>query len=420
MYCNCNVKPKKQKNMETKTKHPDLHSLIGELQRQNSMKQDFIIPSNLISMRRGDLIIEDEKENAPLTKILRSSGISFGDGPTPAIRLMPMETCHSQLSEKLQIPKKYYDRMTSGNTKILDYSVSYWMKKFGKNCLLRTFIDKNKGEGYARAVLSDSFKMIDNFDLMLAALEAIKDLGYGPDFIQVKDADITDKRMYVRFVCPSIEVEAPELLLKHIVPGTVSATTEKGIISGFVISNSETGFGKYTISPRVHILACDNGRIFQDDNFSQVHLDAKMEEYSFINWSEETKQKNYQLIISQIKDAIKKFMSPEYLREKVNKMIEKECKIIMNPYDCVRNVCASLQVTEEKQKTILDYFMKGGEPSVFNLTQAMTFYAHKNATPDEQFELEVAASKVADNIDKFDKLFQEGEVPQLSLKMSLN
>lgn len=402
------------------TKHNDLQSLVTELQRQSLQKRDFIIPSNLISMKNGEILVQDGKENQQLSKILKDSGISYQNGgATETLKLFPLETCHTQLSEKLQIPKKYYDRMTGGNTDILDYSVSYWMQRFGKNCLLRTFIDKDQNAGYARAVLSDRFKVIDNFDLILACLEAIKDLGHAPDFIQIADADITDKRMYVRFICPSIEVQAPELLLKSIVPGE-GPNTNMGIISGFVISNSEIGFGQYSISPRAHILTCNNGRIFKDDNFSQVHLGGKMEEYSYINWSEETKQKNYQLIISQIKDAIKKFMSQEYLREKVNHMIEKETKSIAHPVDCIKNVCASLQVGEEKQKTILDYFIKGGEANVFNLTQAMTFFAHKNAEPDERFELEVAASKVADNIEKFDRVWEGDNTPQISLKLGLN
>lgn len=410
--------------METKskaTKHEDLQSLVTELQRQTTLKKDFIIPSNLISMKNGELVITDSNENKQLKKILMDSGIAFKvDEMTPSIKLQPLETCHSQISEKLNMPKKYYDRMVGGHTKILDYSVSYWMKDHGKNCMLRTFIDKQKGIGYARAVLSDNFKVIDNFDLILACLEAIKELGYGPDFIQIADADITDKRMYVRFICPSIEVQAPELLLKHIVPGK-GLTTNPGIISGFVISNSEIGFGRYTISPRAHILTCANGRIFKDDNFSQVHLGSKMEEYSFIDWSEQTKQKNYELIISQIKDAIKKFMSKEYLQAKVNLMIEQELKVITNPYDCVKNVCTSLQMGEEKQKTILDYFIKGGgEATVFNLTQAMTYFAHNDATPDEQFELETAASKVAKDIAKFDKVWEGDNTPQISLSLGLN
>lgn len=394
----------------------DIQSLVMELQKENLKKKDFIIPSRFISMRDGELIVSDQA-NSQLKSILQETGIASAEDLTTLMRLTCLETCHQHLSEKLQIPKKYYDRMVSGNNEILDHSVSYWMHKHDKNVLLRTFIDKEEKSGMARAILSDRFKMIDNFDLLLACLEAIKEMGYGPDFLTIESADITDKRMYIRFVCPSIEVQAPELLKGYKVPGAPNGNIQvgDGIISGFVIKNSEIGFGQYTISPRATVLRCSNGMIFTDDNFAKTHLGRQMEEMSVVTWSEETKKLNHNLVIAQIKDAIRTFISPEYLSGKVAKLIEMNQRALEHPADCIKNVCQAMQVTEDKQKTILDYFMKSGDITPFGVTQALTLFAHKNGNADERFQLESAGVKVLANIEKFDKEFVEGKTAQTEL-----
>jgi hypothetical protein len=210
---------------------------------------------------------------------------------------------------------------------------------------LRTFIDREQRTGIARAMLSDRYNVLDNYDVMLATLEAIRESGIN---VQIESGDITDTKFYMRFICPILKMEAPELLKNYRVPNGTQGGN--GIISGFVISNSETGNGKFSISPRAVVLACRNGMIFKDALFQKTHLGAKMEEYTTIDWSEETRQKNYQLVISQVKDAIKFYASQEFLGAKIHELLEKGNKELSHPIEAVKNVTKALSISDEKKQ----------------------------------------------------------------------
>jgi hypothetical protein len=381
-------------------KNLSLTEIVVALQTQNLKKQDFVVPSKFIKMKGSKLqVINRDKLNS-LSDLLLQTGISFDDEDTlQKMELQVLDCCHNQIGSKLEIPKKYYDKMLPEKYHhLLDYNVTSWFQDKDTNFLLRTFIDKDEKTGVARAMLSDRYNVIDNYDVMLATLEAIKESGIN---IQIESGDITDTKFYMRFVCPDIELEAPDLLKNYRVPD--GTTGGNGIISGFVISNSETGNGKFSISPRAIVLACRNGMIFKNDAFQKTHLGSKMEEYSTIDWSEETRQKNYDLVISQVKDAIKHFASQEYLGAKIHELLEKGNKELSFPIEAMKNVTKSLSISDEKESSILNYFVKSGDTNAFGLTQALTYFAQHNATPEERYEIEINSVLVLDNIEEFDK-----------------
>jgi hypothetical protein len=382
----------------------NLTELVEELRNQNLRKKDFVVPASYIKMQNGELIVTNPKgESAELSSLLAGTGIMHTDDLYESIRLKVIDTCHQHLCDKLDIAKKYYDRLKEKALDLLDINVSYWLQKSNSNYFLRTFIDKEEKNGHIRAFLSDRFRVIDNYDVLLACLEAVKESGIP---LQVQSADITDKKMYVRFVAPEIEIHAPALLKEYKVPNG-DGGGKTGIMSGLVISNSEIGYGQFSISPRAVISACDNGMIFSDDNFAKTHIGAKMDEFSEIVWSEETKHKNYELIIAQVKDAIKTFVSPEYVGKKIKAIEEKIVGAkLQHPIDAVKNVCTSLKFSDKKEADILNYFIQGGDLSLFGVSQAMTYYAHKDADADEQYELETVAVKILDKVDEFDKPHQ--------------
>lgn len=365
-------------------KNLSLTEIVVALQTQNLKKQDFVVPSKFIKMKGSKLqVINRDKLNS-LSDLLLQTGISFDDEDTlQKMELQVLDCCHNQIGSKLEIPKKYYDKMLPEKYHaLLDYNVTSWFQDKDTNFLLRTFIDKDEKTGVARAMLSDRYNVIDNYDVMLATLEAIKESGIN---IQIESGDITDTKFYMRFVCPDIELEAPDLLKNYRVPD--GTTGSNGIISGFVISNSETGNGKFSISPRAIVLACRNGMIFKNDAFQKTHLGSKMEEYSTIDWSEETRQKNYDLVISQVKDAIKHFASQEYLGAKIHELLEKGNKELSFPIEAMKNVTKSLSISDEKESSILNYFVKSGDTNAFGLTQALTYFAQHMLLPKNDMKL---------------------------------
>jgi hypothetical protein len=390
--------------MTNKKTITSLTELVNELRAEQLKKKDFVVPSKLISMQDGKLVVTNSQNNAQLSEILTGTGIST-DGLGDQIILQPLDTCHSHLSDKLQIPKKYYDRMKNGALGLLDKNVSHWFETGEGNYFLRTFINQEETSGVARALLSDRYGIIDNYDVLMACLEAMKDSGLPDGFLTIENCEISEKKFYLRVVSPETDIHAPRLLQHYRVPNNPSRDGITGIMSGFVVTNSEVGFGGFSISPRVVIHACSNGMVFKDDAFSRIHLGAKMAEYQQISWSQETKQKNYELVMSQVKDAIKTFVSTEYIGKRIAKFEEVGDWTLQNPVDCIKNVTKALTISAEKENEILKYFTQGGLNNAFGVAQALTFFAHETKSPDEQHDLECASVEVLENIQAYDKPF---------------
>jgi hypothetical protein len=385
----------------------DLPTLVAELKSQAMQKLDMVIPASHLSMVNGQIVVNNPSANPELSKILFETGISeTGDG-LQKLKLDRLDTVNSHLIDKLGIPTKYFDKCDSPeHLALLDQNVSYWLKEAKKNFLLRMFVDKEQSKGVVRAFLSDSFKAIDNYDILLATLQAINEVkrDSGIDIkIDDKGCDISDKRVYLRFIAPQIEIDAPKLISKYRPNGSRPGGVGNGIVSGFSISNSEVGAGQFSIAARLKILVCENGMTSTDEKFNQRHLGAKMDEFQTTVWTEETKQKNMELIICQIKDSIKEYITPECLGRQIAAIEAKAGYEVKHPADCIKQITQSLNMSEEKADDILNTFIKSGDTSAFGITQAFTLYAHTNGSADEQFDIERQAMAVLESVEAFDK-----------------
>jgi hypothetical protein len=376
-----------------------LAELVNELKDQNLKKKDFVVPANLLSMENGQLVVNNYNSNDELSRLLDEIGIKSENENKLILNCLPV--LHQNLSDKLDIPRKYYNKIQAlKDTNLIDTNVTHWLKSMRGNLFLRTFINKEENEGFGRAILSDRYNVIDNFDVLLATLEAVKDSGLNLT-IEDNGCDLSESKMYVRFINKDIEINAPELLKNYKSPK--GGSHGDGIITGFVITNSEIGQGSFSISPRAVVLKCQNGMVFKNDAFGKIHLGSKMEQYSQIDWSEETKRKNYELIQAQVKDAVKVFSSEEYLAKKISELNVYTTEELKNPIETIKNVSRILNITDEKEKNILDFFMRGGDFTPMGISQALTFYAHETKDADEAHEMEVEAINILPKIKDLDK-----------------
>ena len=382
----------------------NLKDLVQELKNQNLKKRDLVVPSRCLEFKNGMLNVKDVDNNEGLASILQGTGISTMDSSRQNLALLGTDTFHQHVSEKLGIPKNYYDRLANGHTALLDSNVNHWLAEDKKNYLIRSFVDGEEKTGTARALLSDAFLCLDNFDVLMTVLEVVRESGLNLNM----EGDVTEKRMYVRFTSPDIEVNAKRLLENYRLPGYKDQGVH-GICAGFVIGNSEVGLGQYFIAPRIVAKVCNNGMINMNESVKRIHVGAKMNEYSFVQWSELTQQKSKELIMSQTRDAIKTFLSTDYVSGAI-KVYEEKCGLkLEHPIDAIKNVSKEFKFGQEKEAAILDYFFQSGDNSGFGLVQAVTLYAHKNADADDQFEMESLVPVLVDNMKRYDKKFVEGK-----------
>lgn len=372
-----------------------LTQIIAALKDQKLRKRDLIVPASALKMRLKALIID--------------SATNQGSSDYTVI---PNDICHAQIANRLGIDKRYYDKMLSlKDCSLINYNVNYWLENDERNFLMRTFASNDPEEaGIARAFLSDRYRIIDNIDVAMSALEAIKDSGIPVNF---EGGDLTDRRMYLRFTAPQIEAQAPKLLKDYHTPDKGNGNLgDSGIITGFVLGNSETGSGRFFIAPRIVVLACRNGMIQKKEAIGEIHLGSKMEE-GVVEWSETTRLKQMELICAQTKDAVKTFLSHDYLNGLIQRLTEDGTEKLKKPIDAVKNVAASLNFSEEKCDSLLDYFMKGADPTAFGLVQAVTYLAQHDLDPDARFDVESSSFELVEKMSEYDRPFIEKKVRKL-------
>ena len=116
--------------------------------------------------------------------------------------------------------------------------------------------------------------------------------------------------MYVRVVCEQVAVLAPALLAGYRSPFTGASGADNPVVfAGFVITNSETGCGAFTLTPRLVVQVCRNGMTITRDALRAVHLGERLEE-GMVTWSGNTRDKTLALITAKTTDAVDRLPRP--------------------------------------------------------------------------------------------------------------
>ena len=208
-----------------------LVSLAQELQRQLQSKKDLIVPSPLVHHSTGD--------RGETQLVVDEGGNVVNYDVTPLAR--------RQLADKLKIPFAYFERMREEQPVLLDRNVNTWLQSEDERRMLRTL------DGKVRAVLSDRYRRLDNYDLAESVLPILQQL---PE-VRFESVELTDTRMYLKCVTPRLTHEMAR--------GDI-------VQAGVVISNSEVGQGTLSVQPMLFRLVCLNGLIAADRTLRKTHV----------------------------------------------------------------------------------------------------------------------------------------------------
>lgn len=358
------------------SRNASLSDMVALLGRQHDAKLDVVVPARDLRMSEGDLHIEGIGE--PTLTL---------EGVTPARGVFrPTLTCDGGIADKLGIPSQYLRRMRQAHVGLLDHNVNTWLAdEPRKRYLIRTLRGGGEQPGIARAMLSDQYKITDNLDVLMAVLDGIRRTGV---HTQISRCDLTEKRMYVKVRSPEVAASAPRLLADYRSPFSGLRGADNPLVfAGFVISNSETGHGSFSLTPQITIQVCDNGMTFTRDAMREVHLGGRLAE-GVIRWSGDTQHAALELVVNQARDAVTTFLNTSYVDAKIAE-IETEAGIPVRDVEATLDyVSKQLRFTQDQQTTILTHFIDGGDRSCGGVMHAITSTAQTLADADDTYEME--------------------------------
>lgn len=357
----------------TQTRSADLKLLREILVEQQARKLDIVTPGQLLHFDQADLRLD---RVAPINeggRLVRVEG-----------RYFPTAVFDEGIADKLKIPLSYIRRLREERPDLYDQNVNGWLEEDSRNFTVRLFRGDGYEEGVARAVLSDRYGVMDNLDVLTAALDGIAQTGVR---VEIDGCDLTERRMYVRVKAPEVRALAPALLANYRSPFTGAMGADNPVVfAGFVISNSETGGGAFNITPRVIVEVCNNGATFQKDAMRAVHL-GKQREEGTIRWSQDTLDKELAVVTARARDSVATFLEKGYVEEKVAELEERAGHKIKRPEE-VKVVTKKLGFDQSTQDCVFSMFIEGADLTAGGVMNAVTAAAQTIEDADKAHEVE--------------------------------
>ena len=331
-----------------------IRDLAEELTRQAGTKRDFVADTRHAHMT-------DHAQRMEL--IFPEGGEFFGI----------KDTAHRQIAEKLKIPKPYYDRMLVEAPELLQHNVNHWLAEQPRQRMFRTL------DGDVRALLSPSYRALDNLDLAEVILPAAQETG-----LEILSCEVTDERMYFQMRNERIQDEVK-------VGDVVQA--------GMVIGNSEVGLGSLHIDEMVYRLSCLNGMItgsaLRKTHVGRSHTNGIDLDNAQELLSDSTRKLDDAAFFSKVRDVVRHVVSREAFAETLEKLRgAAERQIEGDPAKAVEMVQKRLLLTDDERGGVLRHLIEGHDLSGWGLANAVTRLANDTESYDRAVELERAGNSI--------------------------
>ncbi|NMZ97003.1 DUF932 domain-containing protein [Pseudomonas lundensis] len=332
-----------------------MQSLALELDRQQRAKKDLVLSSSLLRHQTNE-------RGETWLLIPEATGEQRYGVTALACR---------QLAEKLHIPFPYFERMRATQPALLDCNVNTWLQGDERR-LLRTL------DGQVRAVLSDRYRRLDNYDLAHYVLPMLQQLP-GVQFLSV---ELTATRLYLKCVTPQREME--------VAPGDI-------VQAGVVITNSEVGHGSLTVQPLLYRLLCSNGLIAVDRTLRKTHLGriTAQDEVGVTVFQDDTLRADDRAFFLKVRDVVQDAVSELTFRQLAQRLQRtRGIPLLGNPVKSVDVLGQRYHLNEDECSGVLRYLIEGGELSGYGLVNAVTHYSQALDDYDRATEFEALGGKL--------------------------
>jgi hypothetical protein len=339
------------------TRYETLDALARAILEQQEAKRDFVVDGRRMSFRDG----EGEMRlswDAP-------TGI---EGIADGLEVMPLrEHAHGQLAAKLDVPKRYYDRMRETAPDLLSTNVEHWLHAGGKRHMLRTL------NGAVRAVVSDRYRRLDNADLMEQAV--LPSLGEIPG-LHFQLASLTDEKLHLNVLLPRLSAE--------VAVGDV-------VQAGVQITNSEVGQGRLRVMPRLWRLACLNGLLVAAEGMATYHVGRKAEEDAYEIYADDTLAADDRAYFLKVRDAVRASLDEARFEQIVESLRETTTgPKVADPVAATKVLGKTFDLTDGETSSVLLRLASGGDLSRWGMVNALTAAAKDADEFDRQADLELA------------------------------
>jgi hypothetical protein len=333
-----------------------LLGLAQELQRQLQSKKDLVVPSQLVHHNTGD--------SGQTHLVIDEGGSPVYYGVTPLAR--------RQLADKLKIPYAYFERMREEQPVLLDRNVNTWLQSEDDRRMLRTL------DGQVRAVLSDRYRRLDNYDLAESVLPILQQL---PE-LRFESVELTDTRMYLKCVTPRLSYE--------MAPGDV-------VQAGVVISNSEVGQGTLSVQPLLFRLVCLNGLIAADRSLRKTHVGRALgtEDEGLQGYQDDTLRADDQAFFLKVRDVVQAAVSEATFLQTAHKL-QKTLKIPLlgDPVKTVEVLAQRYTLNDAERCGVLRHLIAQADLSGYGLVNAVTHFSQELEDYDRATEFEALGGKL--------------------------
>ena len=333
-----------------------LVNLAHELDRQLTTKQDLIVPSSLLRCQT------DKDGNCRMMVDAKDGGGAYGI----------TSLARHQLADKLKIPFTYFERMRTAQPALLDHNVNAWLQTDQDRRMIRTL------DGQVRAVLSERYRRLDNYDLAENVLPILQRL----DGARFESVELTETRLYLKVVTPRVEFE--------MAPGDV-------VQAGIVITNSEVGHGMLSVQPLVYRLICRNGLIASDRALSKTHVGRVLhsEGEAIAVFRDDTLAADDKAFFMKVRDVVEAAVSEATFRQVAQKMQKTlDIKLTGDPVKSVEVLANRYTLNESERAGVLRYLIVEGDLSAYGLVNAVTHFSQDVEDYDRATEFEALGGKL--------------------------
>lgn len=360
----------------------DLNDIVQSLTSFQTRKQDLVVPvDSMLFHSDGTMRL---KNVAP---VIDETGVTTADGKYKLSKQFV-----STAATKLKVPASWLSDMYVSRpdvfaavmNKLLHGNEDYG--KYPSNPLIRTYTPPEDSEfGWARCFMSDKYLCIDHLDVLNNVMGGIESAGLANE-ARVTSSRLSESRMMVNITVPSITVEAENLLEgyrsplpkdhgKHFFPDKDDRPL---VAAGLCVTNSETGGSAASIVPYITVIQCLNGlKLTQYKEARRIHVGSKLDTGE-VKWNEDTLAATNQSIKLQTRDAIKQWLTPEFLASQVRELEDKAAKPVEDVTKAIENVTKKLSLTQSEASGIMSHFIQGGQVTAGGVMQAMTSFVQND------------------------------------------